>query len=1187
MIKRIRYIYVLLLLAANFYGQLSDIKIILPKEIGFTYYEFAQFFPNEKYFVTIGNAITVFNTETAEVVDEYGLTYGAKNLSISADGKMISLTVNNELLLFSFTDQKLELVSKVRSADLLKGMPNGEYYGSVPFSVSFFTDKEDEMYICIGSFTLIYNYRTKLVVNSHAFKLGDYVIHGANFENRNSVILAMTSGTTTSIVKQSLSNLSETKEVLKDMGTPSKVRVRDSLLFCFTSDKYFIMNLDEAKVIHEVRVPLVKIEVDIKVEKKYLDQMNARPALTKPDTINFKADEYVYDIDFLSKTGQAVYVTSKGLKFLDLRTKKVKSHKVGFLLNAKISKAGNRMVANGFNRYNALRVFDPTDLKLIAERPAMTTSIYTAKMSPNNRWLVTNSSSSAFVWDLNNFTKYAELRDISKKDSSYISGIYFLNDSELVVNSGTNMKNMNLMIYHIYKKKYTRTIKKGVYSFASGFVNGEFYYCDYTSLHIINLKNLNEEKYDGMYTLAAASQYQLINYTDKYVFVPEAGKYKIVERKTKKIAYESTTWSPTVRVIISPDNKFVFTTSEIKAKKLINGTEVEFPMNAVVKIDMERKAIVKDYAQTYFAYDFVIKDAGKSIGIWYIKYDIGNYTDSVKETMYTLYDIETGKSIQENKLIQTKEIVSSHHTSETGKYFALDNMVGNYLKVFNDKGELLMDLSSLNMGSARLFFNESLDQLIITSSLNPLVTFIDLKTKKVIGQLANANSDQYFLITSDMHYMGSKEFIKSIRFKYQSEIFSFEQFDAYLNQPHKVLQAFGCKDTLMMKAYETAYKKRMKLLGFKPDGSLSFSSLPSIASVSMKEDKPNFVKFNISANKGKNKLSKLEVFNDGTLVHSQLIPAEQTNRFDAQLVFETSSGINRFEFKLTDEFGFESPRITRFYNNTNEIKPNLYLVVMASEKFKNSKFDLSYAVKDASDMANVMANSKSFNKVEIKKMFNQSFSADSLSVLQTFFSKANINDVVMVFFAGHGYLDDDMSYYFPTYYTDFSDPKINSIAYKSFETLFQNMKPIRKLMFIDACFSGEVDEDDFYESTEETETRDTTRAINYTGATIAQSTALEMSKSIFSDLRQNSGATIISSAGGTEAAFEGEKWNNGLFTHCVLEGLSNYQADRNADKKVTLSELQKYVSEEVYKLSDGKQSPTYRMENTFLDYELW
>ena len=194
----------------------------------------------------------------------------------------------------------------------------------------------------------------------------------------------------------------------------------------------------------------------------------------------------------------------------------------------------------------------------------------------------------------------------------------------------------------------------------------------------------------------------------------------------------------------------------------------------------------------------------------------------------------------------------------------------------------------------------------------------------------------------------------------------------------------------------------------------------------------------------------------------------------------------------------------------------------------------------------------------------------------------------MVFYAGHGYLDNDMSYYFPTYYTDFTDPKINSVAYKSFENIFREMKPLKKLMFIDACFSGEVDEELPLETEDKSKTKkDSSRAVRLAGTTFAQSTALEMSKAVFSDLRQNSGATIISSAGGTEAAFEGEKWNNGLFTHCLLNGMKNHKADLNADKKITLSELQKFVSEEVYRLSEGKQSPTYRMENTVLDYELW
>ncbi|MBK7309498.1 MAG: caspase family protein [Sphingobacteriaceae bacterium] len=744
-----------------------------------------------------------------------------------------------------------------------------------------------------------------------------------------------------------------------------------------------------------------------------------------------------------------------------------------------------------------------------------------------------------------------------------------------------------MSIYNIQKRKFTKLIKKTGYATTSGFMNNEFYYCDNASLYIINLKTLAEEKYSGMYSLAALPQYQMINFTDHLVFVPESGKYKIVNRKTKEVEYENTAWNLNVRVIISPDEKNVFTTGVVKTKKIFGGNEVEMDMNAVIRIDMAKKAIVSHYAETYYPYDFVMRDNGKSIGIWYVKYDIEHYNDSLKEALYSVYDIETAKVISTKTLTQSKEIITNHHTSENGRYFAMDNYLGNSLKIFNESGDMIMDIGELKIPMPKLFFNESLDRLIITTYQNPLATFVDLKTRKIIGQLVNANDDQYFLVTSDLHYLGSKDFIKNIRFKYQSEIFSFEQFDAKLNQPHKVLKAFGCKDTVLIKAYETAFLKRMKLLGIKAEENLNFKSFPTILSLKMEDDKPNFVKFSISASKGKAKLSDLEVYNNATLVYSEKISDDQKNKFDKTLVIETSSGINRYEFIIKDESGYESPRITRFYNNTTVVKPNLYLVVIASEKFKNSKYNLSYAVKDATDMANTMANSKSFGKTEIKKVFNQSFTVDSMANLNSFFSKATINDVVMVFFAGHGYLDDDLTYYFPTYYTDFTDPKINSVTYKTFEKLFQGMKPIRKLMFIDACFSGEVDEETIFNTEDEESGKDTTRSAKTIYSTFAQSTALEMSKTIFSDLRQNSGATIISSAGGTEAAFEGEKWNNGLFTYCLLQGISKTKADKNFDKKVMLSELQRFVADEVYRLSDGKQSPTYRMENTALDYELW
>ncbi len=1182
LMKRLLVLLSIMLNQHTCLAQLKDVKIIIPKEIGYSYFDFVQFFPEEKYFAVCSNALSVYNTETAEIVDELDLGYGAKNLSVNAFGTCVLVTVNNELQVFSFADQKLNLISKTLTADLIKGISNSEYYGSLPITAAFFTGKNDEVYIAIGSFTMVYDLQKKAVISSFAFPVTDYIMSTGLYKKNSEVLIAKTSGTLNAIYKQSLNDLSSVKEIIGNTGTVIKTRVRDSLLICYTGTNYFVTDLEKEKIIHEVR--MMKYDYSF-YDKKTYQEVNKRPAISTPDTVNFSSDEFIYDIDFLSGTNFIVYSTTKGLKFIDLKTKKRVNNSKDVIMNLRISPSGNRMVSNYYSPYKALRVHEPKTMQLISERVTLGSAINSADISPDKKWMFTNSGSSGFIWSLSNFSKYAEIKDISGSDSSFIYGLVFLNDSEMVVNSGRSFQELNLSIYNIHKKKYIKTIQKNVYAFISGFIGDEYYYSDYKTLHIINLKTLAEEKYEGMFSLAAGNTEKGINFTKELVFIPDAGKYRIVNRKTKKIVYESSSWTVTARVLISPDNQFVFTAGQIKKKQILNGVEIEMDVNAIVKIDLNKKVIVADYALTYFPYDFKLKQNAQIIGIWYLKQNYAGTSN--KEVLYTEYECESGRELNSKTIASTEEIISFGVASETGKYFALNGAYGGNFKVFDDRGTELIDLSDLKISMPKCFFIESLDRLIITSGFNSLATFIDLKNKTITGQLANANSDNYFLVTSDLHYLGSKEFVKNMRFKYQSEMFSFEQFDAYLNQPHKVLRTFGCSDSALIKAYESAYLRRMKVLGLQPNGKINFSSLPSVQKVQMLTDKNGFVNFSVSANKGKSKLSKIVVYNNGTLILSEDIPEAQNSRYEKNFTFETSSGINRFEFGVKDEAGLKSPRVTRLFNNISNVKPNLYLVVLGSEKFKDNDFDLAYAVKDANDLANTMVNSKSFNKVKIKKLFNQSFNTDSVKSLKQFFSTAGINDVVMVFFAGHGYLDKDLSYYFPTYYTDFTDPKINSVSYNSFEKLFKEMKPIRKLMFIDACFSGEVDEDATLDENIKSTKKDSSRSVKVAGSMLTQNTAMEMSKAIFSDLRQNSGVTVISSAGGTEEAFEGEKWNNGLFTHCLMDGMKNFTADLNSDKKITLSELQKFVAEEVNRLSDGKQTPTYRVENAVLDYELW
>ena len=92
---------------------------------------------------------------------------------------------------------------------------------------------------------------------------------------------------------------------------------------------------------------------------------------------------------------------------------------------------------------------------------------------------------------------------------------------------------------------------------------------------------------------------------------------------------------------------------------------------------------------------------------------------------------------------------------------------------------------------------------------------------------------------------------------------------------------------------------------------------------------------------------------------------------------------------------------------------------------------------------------------------------------------------------------------------------------------------------------------------------------------------------MFIDLRKGTGSAVISSSGGVEYSMESDKWNNGLFTYCLLQGLSSNTADINKDGFVQISELQEYVRSQVSLLSSGRQVPNFRKENLVMDFVVW
>ncbi|MBK9320945.1 MAG: caspase family protein [Bacteroidetes bacterium] len=75
--------------------------------------------------------------------------------------------------------------------------------------------------------------------------------------------------------------------------------------------------------------------------------------------------------------------------------------------------------------------------------------------------------------------------------------------------------------------------------------------------------------------------------------------------------------------------------------------------------------------------------------------------------------------------------------------------------------------------------------------------------------------------------------------------------------------------------------------------------------------------------------------------------------------------------------------------------------------------------------------------------------------------KAAVNDVVIISFSGHGITSKNGKFYFMLYDSDFKNPEETAL---SFDVIFELLKVLpcrKKLVLLDACESGDFDNDGY------------------------------------------------------------------------------------------------------------------------------
>ena len=189
----------------------------------------------------------------------------------------------------------------------------------------------------------------------------------------------------------------------------------------------------------------------------------------------------------------------------------------------------------------------------------------------------------------------------------------------------------------------------------------------------------------------------------------------------------------------------------------------------------------------------------------------------------------------------------------------------------------------------------------------------------------------------------------------------------------------------------------------------------------------------------------------------------------------------------------------------------------------------------------------------------QATRAAVLKELESLCGSVGPADVAMVFIAGHGMNDASGNYFFLPH--DGQHDKLASTAVPQ-GAIVSGLSKIRgkTLLFVDTCFAG-----------------------NALGALAKVTKATE---GLINDLSASeNGVVVFASSTGHEESEEKDEWGNGAFTKALLDGLAG-KADFMRAGRITYAALNLFVSEEVTRLTSGRQRPVFISPKGVPDFAL-
>jgi uncharacterized caspase-like protein len=234
--------------------------------------------------------------------------------------------------------------------------------------------------------------------------------------------------------------------------------------------------------------------------------------------------------------------------------------------------------------------------------------------------------------------------------------------------------------------------------------------------------------------------------------------------------------------------------------------------------------------------------------------------------------------------------------------------------------------------------------------------------------------------------------------------------------------------------------------------------------------------------------------------------------------------------------------------------------------------DLHYAEEDARAFEGVLASGRMGDWQTELLAGRRADQRNAQRTLKELFFQATVNDVILVFFSGHGSRDTvETTEHFLMFQDSISDDATTGINFRTLERWIASSKAGHVIVIVDACRSGFV-----------------AQGAKGGGAMIPH---VDQDQLLRIQLAKRPNRVIFTSSRGDQTSWEDETLGQGIFTHYLIDALRGAAGERAGPDFVDLGEVYDYthrmvIEHSVRTVGMAKQEPSIREVegNAFSDF---